>query len=81
MNNFLKGFFIGIALVVAGTLVHNSLTSYMSRPVMHTECSIIATEEMENSLITANKINCPEGKYRCFFTLRGASCSKIGDNL
>ena len=80
MNESFKGIFIGIALVVAINLTYFCLTSFVSKPVKSTECSIIATEEMENSLITTNKINCPEGKYRCFFTVRGASCSKIGDN-
>ena len=47
----------------------------------HAECSVISTEEMDNSFITTNKINCPEGKYRCFLTIKGVSCLKIGENL
>ncbi len=83
MNNFFKGFegiFAGIALVAAISLTYFGLTSFMSKPVKPTECSIVATEEMDNSFVTVNKISCPEGKYRCFFTARGMSCSKIGDN-
>ena len=82
MNKSFEGILIGIAMVVAMNLIYFGLTSTMSKPVKPTECSVVVTKEIVgDSLVTINKISCPEGNYRCFHTVEGRNCFKIEEKV